>query len=32
MSRLQDLIVQFCPNGIPYKTLGKFASPRRGNG
>ena len=30
MSRLQDLIAQLCPNGVPYKTLGEVLKIRNG--
>ena len=30
MSRLQDLIAQLCPNGVPYKTLGEVTVMARG--
>jgi len=30
MSRIQDLISELCPNGVPYVKLGTFASITRG--
>lgn len=30
MSRLQDLIAQLCPNGVPYKTLGEVCIAETG--
>ena len=30
MSRLQDLIAQLCPNGVPYKTLGEVCVAETG--
>ncbi|WP_028245167.1 restriction endonuclease subunit S [Pseudoclavibacter soli] len=32
MSRIDELITQYCPKGVEFKTLGEFASLVRGNG
>lgn len=30
MSRLEELIAEFCPNGVEYKKLGDFSKISRG--
>jgi len=32
MSRIDDLIAQFCPDGVEYKAIGDFGELVRGNG
>ena len=32
MSRIDDLIAQFCPDGVEYKAIGDFCELVRGNG
>ena len=32
MSKIDDLIAKYCPNGVEYKTLGEMFDIKTGNG
>jgi type I restriction enzyme S subunit len=32
MIKLEQLIAELCPNGVPYKTFGEIGAITRGNG